>query len=67
MDGEEDIDSDLELRQTQYQRSHSSGLDRATYSNDGIGSPMESTKSCTSMYPWVEVNDRDLSEKIYEE
>jgi len=41
LDGEEDIDWDLEFQQTQYQRPHSSGSDRAVYSSDGVGSPMD--------------------------
>jgi len=41
LDGEEDIDWDPELRQTQYQRPHSSGSDRAVCPSDGIGSPMD--------------------------
>ena len=34
LDGEEDVDWDPELRQTQYQRPHSSDLDRAVCSSD---------------------------------
>jgi len=39
LDGESDWD--LELLQNQYERPHSSGSDRAVYSSDGVGSPME--------------------------
>jgi len=34
LDGEEDVDWDPELRQTQYQRPHSSDSDRAVCSSD---------------------------------